>query len=289
MHTNHDAPRYRLMEMDPLNPGRSKWVERIPQDPKDKLEGVAAIGDFLVAEYMHNATSQLRFHNLSQKWATTLGFETLGTVSGVHGEWDGSELFYGFQSFTGPSHVCRLDLAECAQNKLPIDEIWRKLQTDIDSAAYEVNQVKYKSKDGTEITMFITHKKGLARTGETPTLLYGYGGFNISLTPTFSASNMLFLEKGGIVAIPNLRGGGEYGENWHKAGMLDKKQNTFDDFIAAAEWLIANKYTDRHHLAIMGRSNGGLLVGAALTQRQTCFAQSFAVCLCWTCCAITSF
>jgi prolyl oligopeptidase len=149
--------------------------------------------------------------------------------------------------------------------------LWQKVEADIDFSAYQVDQVKYPSKDGTEITMFLAHKKGLERNGKNPTLLSGYGGFNISLTPIFSASRFLFLEQGGLIAIPNLRGGGEYGETWHQEGMLAKKQNVFDDFLAAAQWLNAQKYADKSKLGIMGGSNGGLLVGAALTQRPDVF------------------
>ena len=161
--------------------------------------------------------------------------------------------------------IYRIDL------KTQKTELWERVEADIDFAAYEVEQVKYPSKDGTPISMFLAHKKGRQRDGKTPTLLYAYGGFNVSLTPTFSASRFLFLEQGGLMAIPNLRGGGEYGEDWHQAGMLGKKQNVFDDFLAAAEWLVDQKYTDRTHLAIQGGSNGGLLVGAALTQRPDLF------------------
>jgi prolyl oligopeptidase len=186
-------------------------------------------------------------------------------VAGLGGEWDGQELLFGFQSFTTAPSVYRVDL-KTRQTKL-----WDKVQADIDPARYEVEQVTYPSKDGTRITMFLAHRKGLERTGKNPTLLYAYGGFNISMTPLFSASRFLFLEQGGLIATPNLRGGGEYGEGWHQAGMLGKKQNVFDDFISATLWLQSQKYTDREHLIIQGGSNGGLLVGAALTQRPELF------------------
>jgi prolyl oligopeptidase len=150
-------------------------------------------------------------------------------------------------------------------------ELWDKVRSDIDPARYEVEQVTYRSKDGTPISMFLAHKKGLERNGKNPTLLYAYGGFNVNMTPVFSASRFLFLERGGLIATPNLRGGGEYGEEWHEAGMLDKKQNVFDDFVAAAHWLQSQKYTDHEHLVIQGGSNGGLLVGAALTQQPDLF------------------
>ena len=197
--------------------------------------------------------------------ASEVELPTLGTITALGGEWDGDELFFGFQSLTMPQTVYRLDL------KTGRRELYEQIKADIDFAAYEVEQVSYKSKDGTPVTMFLAHKKGLKPDGRTPTLLYGYGGFNLSMTPSFNATRFLFLERGGLLAVANLRGGGEYGEEWHQAGMLDKKQNVFDDFIAAAEWLIDKKYTDRDHLAIQGGSNGGLLVGAALTQRPDLF------------------
>lgn len=266
--TNHEAPRYRVFRVEPAKLDRKDWAEIIPEG-KDKLEAAAAIGDYLVVEKMRNATSTLAVHDRDGKHIRDIGLPTLGTVAGLGGEWDGSELFYGFQSFTMAQTVYRIDL----DNKTASDEseFWGQVKTEIDPKDYVVEQVKVQSKDGTPVTMFLTHKKGLKRDGTNPTLLYGYGGFNISLTPTFSAIRFMFLEKGGVLAIPNLRGGGEYGEEWHRAGMLDKKQNTFDDFIASAEWLIANKVTTKEKLCIQGGSNGGLLVGAALTQRPDLF------------------
>jgi prolyl oligopeptidase len=273
--TNEKAPRYRVFKVDPEKPGRSDWVELIPED-KDVLQGIIPIGDMIAAEYMHQASSRLRLFDRSGKPVHEIKLPTLGSLAGVSGEWDGHELFFGFQSFTAPTSIYHLDLAEVSattqKNGAEADpSLWQQIKADIDFSVYEVEQVKYPSKDGTEITMFLAHKKGLQRDGQNPTLLYGYGGFNISLTPIFSASRFLFLEQGGLIAIPNLRGGGEYGEQWHQAGMLGKKQNVFDDFLAAAEWLIAQKYTTQSRLAIMGGSNGGLLVGAALTQRPELF------------------
>jgi prolyl oligopeptidase len=262
--TNDQAPRYRLYRVDPLKPARTDWAEIVPQGP-DVLEGVAAIGDWLVADYMHQATSRLRLLDRDGKPLQDIQLPTLGTVAGLGGEWDGDELLYGFQSFTVAPTVYRVEL------KSRQEKLWEQLKTDIDSSAYEVEQVKYPSKDGTQVTMFLAHKKGLQRTGKNPTLLYAYGGFNISITPMFGASRFLFLEQGGLMAIPNLRGGGEYGEEWHQGGMLGNKQNVFDDFLSAAEWLIKEKYTDRDHLAIQGGSNGGLLMGAAVTQRPGLF------------------
>jgi prolyl oligopeptidase len=262
--TNDGAPRYRLFQVDPHKPARNDWVEIIPQG-QDVLEGVAAVGDTLAAEYMHQATSRLRLFDLSGKLKKEVGLPTLGTITGIGAEWDGQELFFGFQSFTLPTAIYREDLQTTEKS------LWERVKAGINFSEYQVDQVKYPSKDGTPITMFLAHKKGLERDGKEPTLLYAYGGFNISITPTFNASRFLFLERGGLIAIPNLRGGGEYGEDWHQAGMLGKKQNVFDDFLSAAEWLIKEKYTSPQHLVIQGGSNGGLLMGAALTQRPELF------------------
>jgi prolyl oligopeptidase len=264
VHTNEGAPRYRLFRVDPAKPARREWVEVIPQRD-DVLDGVTAVGETLVAQYMHRAASRLELLTPDGKPLSEVKLPTLGSVEGLGAEWDGSEVLFGFQSFTVPPSVYRVDL------KTRDTGLWQQVKADIDFTAYEVEQVRYPSKDGTEITMFLAHKRGLEKNGANPTVLTGYGGFNISLTPAFSASRFLFLERGGLLAIPNLRGGGEYGEAWHQAGMLGKKQNVFDDFLAAAEWLIAQKYTAPRHLAIQGGSNGGLLVGAALTRRPDLF------------------
>jgi prolyl oligopeptidase len=269
IHTNHGAPRYRLFKIDAKVPhsqwaDRKHWQEILPQQ-KDKLEGVAPIGDYLVAEYMHHATNQLQLLDRAGKLVENIKLPTLGTISGLTGEPDGAEMFFGFQSFAVAPSIYRIDLKTRKQ------ELWGRVETPIKPDDYVTEQVKYKSKDGTEVPMFLTYKKGVKKDGTNPTLLYGYGGFNISLTPTFATTRFLFLDQGGVLAIANLRGGGEYGEDWHRAGMLDKKQNTFDDFIAAAEWLIANKITNRDKLAIQGGSNGGLLVGAVTTQRPELF------------------
>lgn len=269
IHTNFEAPRYRLFEVDPKLPreqwsDKSKWKEVLPQRA-DKLEGVRFIGTSLIAEYMHNATNRLHRYDLAGKLVEEIDLPTLGTIAAINGEPDGDEVFFGFQSFAVAPSVYRIDLKKGSQ------KLWDRVQTEINPEAYVVEQIKYKSKDGTEVPMFLTYKKGIKKDGTNPTLLYGYGGFNISLTPTFATTRFLFLEKGGVLAIANLRGGGEYGEDWHRAGMLDKKQNTFDDFIAAAEWLIASKITTRAKVAIQGGSNGGLLVGAVTTQRPELF------------------
>jgi prolyl oligopeptidase len=262
--TNDQAPRYKLYRVDRLKPERSDWVEVIPEG-KDVLENVSAIGTRLVALEMHQASSRLRVLDDQGKMVAKIELPMIGTVAGLGGEWDGDELFYGFQSFTMPTTIYHVNLSDCATH------MWQQIKTDVDFSRFQVDQVRYPSKDGTSITMFLAHKKGIERNGANPTLLYAYGGFNISLTPTFNGSRFLFLEQGGLMAIPNLRGGGEYGEDWHRAGMLANKQNVFDDYLSAAEWLIKERYTSRDHLVIQGGSNGGLLVGAALTQRPDLF------------------
>jgi prolyl oligopeptidase len=265
--TNHQAPRYQLFRVDPLRPQRKDWLLEVPQKKDEVLEAATAIGDTLVLEYMQRASSRLQL--VSSTADVHVELPTLGTVAGLGGEWDGDELFFGFQSFTLPPTVYRQDLRDLKKDR---PQVWQRVEAPgIRFDDYEVEQVSYPSRDGTAITMFLAHKKGLTKDGKNPTLLYGYGGFNISLTPMFSASRFLFLEQGGLLAIPNLRGGGEYGEDWHQAGMLGNKQNVFDDFLAAAEWLIRQKYTSPQHLVIQGGSNGGLLVGAALTQRPDLF------------------
>jgi len=269
IHSNDGAPRYRVYELDAKTPpknwaNRANWKELIPQR-EDKLEGFVPVGDYLIAEYMHDATNQLHLLDLKGKLIENVKLPTLGTISGIGSESDGDELFFGFQSFAVAPSIYRVDLKSRKQ------DLWGRVETPIKPDDYVVEQVKYKSKDGTMVPMFLTYKKGLKKDGTNPTLLYGYGGFNISLTPTFATTRFLFLDKGGVLAIANLRGGGEYGEDWHRAGMLDKKQNTFDDFIAAAEWLIENKVTNTNRLAIQGGSNGGLLMGAVTTQRPDLF------------------
>ena len=259
LRTNQGAPRYRVFKVNPETPEKEQWREIISEG-EDVLDGIGVVSDTLIGLYMVNASSRLRLFDLAGKQKGQIELPTLGTVSGLGGKWNGSELFYDFSSFTVPPSVYRYDLRK------QTSELWQRVQADIDTSLYEVRQVKYLSKDGTPITMFLAHKKGLQRDGQNPALLTGYGGFNVSETPFFGASLFLFLERGGVLALPNLRGGGEYGEAWHQAGMLERKQNVFDDFQAAARWLIAEKYTRPERLAIMGGSNGGLLMGAMVTQ-----------------------
>ncbi len=263
--TNEDASRYRMFVADAQNPARANWKEIIPQTDA-VLQGAGVFGGKLMALYEKNATSLLKLFDIRGRLITDISLPGIGSISGLGGAWDRDEAFFGFQSFTVAPSVYHYDL------KTDKSALWAKVEAPaIDSAAYEVNQVWYKSKDGTHVPMFVVHKKGLQRNGHTPTLLTGYGGFNISEKPTFARSAYLWLEHGGIFAVANLRGGSEFGEDWHRAGMLDKKQNVFDDFVAAAEYLISEKYTDNAHLAIQGGSNGGLLMGAVMTQRPDLF------------------
>jgi prolyl oligopeptidase len=263
--TNEKAPRYKIMKVNTAKPAHEDWTEVIPQDENDVLESIACVGDRIVGQYMHVATSRLLFFDATGQQLAETELPTLGTIAGLGGEWDGKELMYGFQSFTVPPTVYHFDF------KTDKSELWAQVKTDIKLDDYEVEQVMVESKDTTKIPIFLVHKKGLKHNGNNPTLLTGYGGFNISMKPSFNSSQILFLEKGGLFVLANLRGGSEFGEEWHQTGMLDKKQNVFDDFISAAEALIGMKYTDSDHLAIMGRSNGGLLVGAALSQRPDLF------------------
>ncbi len=263
--TNEDAPRYRVFVADATNPQRENWKELIPQADA-VLQGVSVTGGKLLAQCEHNVTSELKLFGLDGKKLADIPLPAIGTVFGASGRYDRNEFFFGFQSFTVPPSIYRVDLTDVKSAR------WAKVDApSIDPSAYDVQQVWYTSKDGTKVPMFVVSKKGIEKNGKNPTLLTGYGGFNVSLTPTFSRSMYLWMEHGGIYAVANLRGGAEFGEGWHRAGMLEKKQSVFDDFIAAAEYLIAQKYTDHDHLAIFGGSNGGLLMGAMITQRPDLF------------------
>ena len=263
--TNEGAPRYHVFVADPANPKRENWKELIPQTDA-VLQGLSVFGGKLFAQYEHNASSQLKLFDVEGKKLDDIALPTIATVFASGGKWDKNEAFFGFQSFTVPPSIFRYDLNDHKT------ALWGKVEApSIEPSAYEVKQVWYNSKDGTRVPMFVVYKKGLEKNGKNPTLLTGYGGFNISVTPAFNRSAYLWLEHGGVYAVANLRGGAEFGEDWHRAGMLDKKQNVFDDFIAAAEYLISEKYTDKDHLAIQGGSNGGLLMGAMITQRPDLF------------------
>ena len=300
--TNEDAPRNRVFVADAGNYDREAWKELIPQSDA-VLQGAAVFGGKLFAQYEQNASSQLKLFDLDGKRISDITLPAIGTVFGSGGRWDRDEMFFGFQSFTFAPSIYRVDLKSLASSDTrglkpasvaesggtaesralpkPVDRmhsstiepiLWTKVDApSIDPSGYDVNQEWFKSKDGTRVPMFVVHKQGVAKNGKNPTLLTAYGGFNVSLTPSFSRTAYLWMEHGGIYAVANLRGGAEFGEDWHRAGMLDKKQNVFDDMIAAAEHLISEKYTDKNHLAIQGGSNGGLLMGAMMTQRPDLF------------------
>jgi prolyl oligopeptidase len=263
--TNEDAPRYRMFMAEAGNYERDDWKEIIPQTG-GVLKGADLWGRKIFAQYEQNASSQLKIFNLEGQNVHDIALPAIGTVFASSGKWDRDEIFFGFQSFTFAPEIYRYDVQSGTTSQ------WAKVDApSIDPAAYDVQQEWCHSKDGTQVPMFMVHKKGLKKEGHNPTLLTAYGGFNISLTPVFNRAAYLWLEHGGVYAVANLRGGAEFGEDWHRAGMLDKKQNTFDDMIAAAEHLIAGKYTDANHLAIQGGSNGGLLMGAMITQRPDLF------------------
>ena len=259
-----DAPRGRIIAIDVNNPGRENFRQIIPEQ-RDVIDYAAFINNHFVIAYMHDVHHQLKIYDSSGNYVRQIPLPTLGTVTGLSGKQHDTEMFFAFTSFLFPSTIYRYDFTS---NKLTV---LRKPEIDFDSSLYQTRQVFYHSRDGTRIPMFITHRKDLKLDGSSPTLLYGYGGFNISRRPSFSVAILAWLEQGGVYALANLRGGGEYGENWHKAGMLDRKQNVFDDFIAAAEWLIENKYTNPKKLAIKGGSNGGLLTAACMLQRPDLF------------------
>ncbi len=262
--TDLDAPRGRIITIDINNPQRKNWREILPPQT-DVIDYVACVNHHLIVAYMHDVHHQLKIYRMDGTFVREIPLPTLGTVSGVTGKAIDTEMFFSFTSFLYPTTIYRYDFVNDALT------VFRKPTFDFDPTGYITKQVFYPSKDGTKIPMFITHKKGLILNGKNPTLLNAYGGFNISRRPYFSVSTLVWLEKGGVFALANLRGGGEYGEQWHQAGMLDKKQNVFDDFIAAAEWLIKNKYTNASKLAIRGGSNGGLLVAACMLQRPDLF------------------
>jgi len=261
--TDLNAPRRRLVAIDLDNPGQ---VQEVIPEAEETLQGVSLINNQFVAFYLKDAHTQIKTFALDGTYLGEIPLPGLGSASGFGGKRYDTETFYTFTSFTTPPTIYRYYFTTGRST------LFRQPQVDFDPQAYEVQQVFYPSKDGTRIPMFLVHRRGLARTGDHPTLLYGYGGFGISLTPSFSVGLVAWLEMGGVYAQPNLRGGGEYGEAWHQAGTKLNKQKVFDDFIAAAEWLVANGYTNPSKLAISGGSNGGLLVGACLTQRPDLFA-----------------
>jgi len=258
--TDLDTPRGRLIAIDLEQPQAENWKTVIPQSD-DVMDSVGLINNQFVVVYMRDVHHEIQIYNLDGRNLRDIALPTLGTVGGLSGKQDDAEAFLTFTSFLYPSTSFRLDLTTGRLSVLQTPEI------DFDTSKYETKQVFFHSKDGARVPMFITHRKGLKLNGKNPTLLYGYGGFNINIKPRFSTATLAWLEAGGIYAQANMRGGSEYGEAWHLAGMLEKKQNVFDDFIGAAEWLIDNKYTCPKKLAIRGGSNGGLLVAACMLQR----------------------
>ncbi len=262
--TNWKASNGRILEIDLQHPERDRWKEIIPHSDA-VLEDFSLCGGKLFVNYLDNVKSQLRVYDPDGTHVRDVKFPALGTVSEVIGEWKNPDAFFSFSSFHIPSTIYRDTVATGDQS------VWARLNIPVDSAKFELKQVFYQSKDGTKVPMFVIHQRGMKLDGKNPTLLYGYGGFNISLTPSFSPRAVAWIEQGGVFAVANLRGGGEFGEKWHEAGMLDRKQNVFDDFYAAAQWLMDHGYTNSNKLAIAGGSNGGLLVGAAMTQRPELF------------------
>jgi len=262
--TDLQAPRRRLIAIDIRRPDEDNWKEIIPQRD-ETLRGVGLVGNTFIASYLKDAKTQVNIHSMQGDFIREVKFPGIGSASGFGGRRGDTDTFYSFSSFATPPSIYRYDILTGKS------ELFRQAQVKFNPDDYEVRQVFYNSKDGTRVPMFISHRKGLKLDGNNPTLLYGYGGFNIPLTPRFSISRLAWMEMGGVYAQANLRGGGEYGEKWHRAGTKLQKQNVFDDFIAAAEWLIDRKYTSTPRLAIQGGSNGGLLVGACMTQRPDLF------------------
>ena len=265
LQTNWKAPKGRVLLADLKSPAQENWREIVPEGDA-VLQGFNLVGGKLVATYSKDASSRARIFEPTGKLVREVSLPGIGSIGGFSGQWGSQEAFYSYTSFVVPTTIYRYDLAKGTQ------QVWSQLKVPVDAAKIEVKQVWYASKDGTKVPMFVVYPKAMKLDGSNPALLTGYGGFNATQSPGFSARAVAWVQSGGIYAVANLRGGGEYGEEWHRAGMLGKKQNVFDDFITAAEWLIANKYTSPAKLAIRGGSNGGLLVGAALTQRPELFA-----------------
>ncbi len=264
--TNHDAPEYKVITIPVDNPSEENWSDLIPLSQGEVLSGVSHVGHRLIASYTKDAHTVVKIFDINGKHLGNLDNDMIGTISGFEGEADDTETFYTVTSYITPAAIYRYDIAKNQST------LYKKSEIKFNSDNYVTDLKFYTSKDGTKIPLYITHRKDVKLNGKNPTLLYGYGGFNISLTPSFSATRVAWLEQGGVLAVACLRGGGEYGENWHKAGTKLQKQNVFDDCIAAAEYLIDNKYTSPAYLALQGGSNGGLLVGAVINQRPDLFA-----------------
>jgi prolyl oligopeptidase len=264
IYTNEGAPKYKLMLADPKNPYQDNWKNFIPEQ-ESVMQSVLVTKSYIIIQFLENANNKLKVYDHSGKFLYDINLPGIGTVSGLSGNKQQDIMYYGFMSYTNPFSVYRFDL------KAKSGTAHFEPKIEFDFKDYETRQVWYQSKDGTKIPMFLTMKKGTKNDGSNPVLLYGYGGFNVSLTPRFSVSIIPFLENGGIYAVANIRGGGEFGKEWHMAGTKLKKQNVFDDFIAAAEYLVREKYTNSDKIAIQGGSNGGLLVGACINQRPDLF------------------
>jgi prolyl oligopeptidase len=264
LQTNWKAPKWRVLSVPLGNPSQENWKEVIPQG-ESRLESFRLVGGKIIAQYSHNAASELKVFEADGKAAGEIVLPALGDVNGITGRWRNSEAFLSFQSFAIPSTIYRFDVGQHAL------AVWARPDVPVDASQFDVKQIWYESKDKTRVPMFLFYKTGLKLDGSNPTLMTAYGGFDVSETPAFRDDAIVWAEHGGVFAMPALRGGGEFGEEWHHAGMLEKKQNVFDDFAAAAEWLIGNHYTRPERLAIIGRSNGGLLMGAAMTQRPDLF------------------
>lgn len=262
--TDLDAPRRRVVAIDTRQPERENWKEIIPQR-EQTLRDVTIINNMFVAEYLEDAKTAVHMYSMTGEHVRSVDFPGIGSANGFGGRRTETETFYSFSSFATPPTIYRYDMITGKSTML------RQAKVDFDPEQFTVKQVFFKSKDGTKVPMFVAHRKDVELNGKNPTLLYGYGGFNIPLTPGFSISRLNWMEMGGVFAMANLRGGGEYGVSWHKAGTKLQKQNVFNDFISAAEWLIENKYTNSSQLGIQGGSNGGLLVGACMTQRPDLF------------------
>jgi prolyl oligopeptidase len=266
LQTSKGAPKGRVVAVDPKAPARAGWRDVVPERQDAVIESVSFGKGAIAVTYLRSASNVIEIFDLTGASKGAMKLPGLGAAS-IRTELDRTEAYLTFTSFNYPTSIFRVDLAKPGAEP----DLWERPAVPVDPATVEVEQVWYPSKDGTKISMFLVHKKGLVKDGKTPTLLSGYGGFNVSETPAFSATLFQWYEAGGVYALPNLRGGGEYGDAWHEAGMLDRKQNVFDDFIAAAEWLIAEDYTNPSKLAVAGGSNGGLLTGAAITQRPDLF------------------
>ena len=264
--TNYFAPEYKVIKIFLDNPTPAKWLDLIPKSDAGVLTGVSHIGKKLIANYTKDAHSVIRIFDEEGHFISNLDNDMIGTIGGFSGDTEDTETFYTVTSYTTPAAIYKYDITN---NK---SELYKNSEIKFNADEYVTEQKFYTSKDGTKVPIFLTHKKNIALDGNNPTLLYGYGGFNISLTPSFSATRIAWLEQGGVYAVANIRGGGEYGKTWHEAGTKMQKQNVFDDFIAAAEFLISEKYTCKEKLAIQGGSNGGLLVGAVVNQRPDLFA-----------------